>query len=353
MEDEAKGGKKEEGGATRCFASDVGARLGHIRGDVFKITRCLAIAAVLFALLPGCRRVVSDHVQGYAEGEFVYVAAPYAGALETLAAQRGAQVKKGDPLFALDSSVEKAALDEAKRRLDQARANLDDARKGRRETEMAALDAQLLQARSALNLAEVEYARQQQLLGSGAATRQEYDRARSKFDQEQQRVQQIEADLKTARLGLRDDQVIAAEANVRVMEAALTKADWDFAQKRQAAPQAALVFDTLYREGEWVAAGRPVVALLPPQNIKVRAFVPELRVGAIHPGDPVRVSVDGVGETFAGKVSYISPKAEYTPPVIYSRETRSKLVFMIEITFDAQTAAKLNPGQPVDVTFGR
>jgi HlyD family secretion protein len=139
---------------------------------------------------------------------------------------------------------------------------------------------------------------------------------------------------------------------MRAQEATLAKADWDLSQKRQAAPQAGEVFDTLYREGEWVAAGRPVVVLLPPRNIKVRAFVPETRIGAIQPGDRVLVTVDGVAAPFIGKVSFISPQAEYTPPVIYSRESRSKLVFMIEAIFDNQTAAKLHPGQPVDVRFG-
>src|SRR5262249_8995247 len=160
-----------------------------------------------------------------------------------------------------------------------------------------------------------------------------FDRAKSTRDQEQQRVSQLEANLDTARLGSRSDQVAAAEANVRALEAALAKAEWDFSQKHQAASQAGLVFDTLYRQGAWIAAGRPVAVLLPPANIKVRTFVPEGRVGSIHPGDAVRVFVDGVADSFAGKVSFISPQAEFTPPVIYSQESRGKLVFMVEAVF--------------------
>jgi HlyD family secretion protein len=180
---------------------------------------------------------------------------------------------------------------------------------------------------------------------------EDLDRARSARDQDDHRVQQLEADLATAHLGSRDDQIAAAEANVRALEAALAQADWNLAQKRQDAPQTGLVYDLLYQQGEWVAAGKPVVALLPPENIKVRAFVPEGRVGSIHPGDRVSVFVDGVGEPSVGQVTYISPQAEYTPPVIYSQESRQKLVFMIEARFDAATAAKLHPGQPVDVEF--
>jgi HlyD family secretion protein len=92
--------------------------------------------------------------------------------------------------------------------------------------------------------------------------------------------------------------------------------------------------------------------LLPPANIKVRAFVPQTRVGAIHVGEPLRVKVDGVSQPFRGKVTFISPRPEFTPPVIYSRDSREKLVFMIEGAFEGTAAEKLHPGQPVDVYFG-
>jgi HlyD family secretion protein len=288
-------------------------------------------------------------VQGYAEGEFVHVASPFAGQLETLAVERGALVKKGDPLFALERGMETAARDEAERKLAQAKATLEDMKKGRRPTELSSVDAQLRQARAALVLSEKEFKRQDDLHRRGVSSAEEFDRARAIRDQDEHRVAQLEADSQTARLGSREDQVTAAEANVRALQAGLAQADWALSQKSQGAPQNGLVFDTLYQQGEWVAAGRPAVVLLPPENIKVRAFVPEPRVGTIHPGGSARVFVDGIGTPFAGKVSFISPQAEYTPPVIYSQESRGKLVFMIEIRFDAPIAAKLHPGQPVDV----
>jgi HlyD family secretion protein len=304
-------------------------------------------------VLVACNRPPSDRVQGYVEGEFVYVASPFAGQLEALSVRRGGQVRAGEALFALERVSEKAARDEAERRLSQALANVEDARKGKRPTEIDSLKAQLKQAQAALRLSSREVVRQEGLRAvPGAAVELEVDRARSARDQDRQRVAQLEADLNTALLGSRTDQVIAAEAEVRAREAALARAEWEFAQKRQQAPKSGLVFDTLYREGEWVPAGRPVVVLLPPANIKVRAFVPETRVGAIHPGDEVQVSVDGVQSRFSGKVSYIAPRAEYTPPVIYSQESREKLVFMIEVVFDPQAAVDLNPGQPVDVQLG-
>ena len=291
-------------------------------------------------------------MQDYVEGEFVYVASPLAGQLESLYVERGDQVKAGDRLFALDNAPETAARDEARRRLAQACSQLEDAKKARRPSEIESIEAQLKQARAALSFSEVEFQRQEKLAQSGSVSQQAYDRALSARDQDRQHVAQLEADLQTANLGSRIDQIEAADANVRAQEATLARAEWDLSQKSQFAPQAGVVFDTLYRQGDWVAAGRPVVALLPPQNIKVRAFVPEPMLGSIHLGESVKVKVDGLPEPVTGKVSFISPKVEFTPPVIYSQETRAKLVFMIEVIFDPKIAEKLHAGQPVDVQFG-
>ncbi len=317
-----------------------------------KVLFCLSFAVAALSLLVSCSREDPNRVQGYVEGEFVYVASPLGGQLESLYVQRGQQVKAGDPLFTLDSAPERAARDEAERRLAQGQSNLEDAKKGRRPSEIESMEAQLKQARAALVFSEKEFQRQQRLAQTGARAMEDLDRARSTLDQDRNRVAQLEADLQTAHLGSRTDQIEAAEANVRALNAALAKAEWDLSQKSQNAPQAGLIFDTLYRKGDWVAAGRPAIVLLPPQNIKVRAFVPETRIGTIKYGEPVRVFVDGVSKPLPGKVSFISPHAEYTPPVIYSRESREKLVFMIETVFDPKIAEKLHPGQPVDVKFG-
>lgn len=257
------------------------------------VTSCWIVLAVI-VVVAGCEQTDEDKVQGYVEGEYVYVSSSVAGTLETLYVARGASVNADEPLFELEDTPQVAARDEAAQRLEQARASLEDLKKGRRPSEIEAIDAQLQQARAALELAEKELLRQENLSRSGATTPQELDRARAAHDQYSQRVAQLDAELKTAQLGARSDQVAAAEANVRTLEASLAKAQWNLSQTRQDAPQAGLVFDTLYRRGEWVAAGRPVVMLLPPENVKVRAFVSETRIGAIHVGDCVGSA--GIGQ---------------------------------------------------------
>jgi HlyD family secretion protein len=307
----------------------------------------LGALAAMF-LFAGCGKPPSDRTQGYVEAEFVYVSSPLSGTLESLYVQRGAEVGAGDELFALENFRERAARDEAERKLAEGRAKLEDARKGSRPSEIQSLEAQIKQAKVALEYSERVLAR----FETSASSPQELDQARSMRDQDRERVAKLEADLRTAKLGARSDLVAAAEENVRALEAAVAKAEWDLSQKRQPASESGFVFDTLYRPGEWVPAGRPVVSLLPPRNIKVRTFVPESRVGAIKLGQLAKVYVDGVADPYAGRVSYISPRAEYTPPVIYSRESREKLVFMIELVFEPQVAVNLHPGQPVDVSIG-
>ena len=129
----------------------------------------------------------------------------------------------------------------------------------------------------------------------------------------------------------------------------MDKARWAFDQKQQFAPAAAMVQDTLYRQGEWVAAGNPVVILLPPANIKVRFFVPQAMLPQIKTGEMAKVSFDGGKHAYVATINYISTQNEFTPPVIYNRENRAKLVYMVEAKFSAADAADLRPGQPVDV----
>jgi HlyD family secretion protein len=288
-------------------------------------------------------------VQGYVEGEYVYVGSPVAGRLETLHVARGARVSAGAPLFRLDASSEQPARDDAAARLARAKANLANLKKGKRPSEIQSLEAQLAQAKAMLELSEVALERREQLVETRAVSREAVDEARATHDRNQARVAELEAELETARLGARADEIEAAEAEVTAARAQLEQAKWRLDELAQAAPQAGLVVDTLYREGEWVAAGAPVVSLLPPENVKVRFFVPEPRLGAIEVGDEVQVRCDACEPDLTASISYISPEAEYTPPVIYSREMRAKLVYLVEA--EPRQPMALRPGQPVDVTL--
>jgi len=308
-----------------------------------------ALVALAALLLGACARREPSAYQGYLEGEFVYVAAPLAGQLERLAVTRGARVEAGAPLFALEQSAEVSTMREAAERLRSAQARLADLRKGSRPSELAALDARLAQARAAAELSALELQRATKLHQTTVLSDDDFDRVRLNHEANSRQVAEVSAQLDTARLGGRADLIAAPEAEAGAAQAALDRAGWSVAQKNRSAPASALVYDTLFREGEFVAAGQPVVALLPPANLKVRFFVPEAAFAALKAGQGVKVAITGKAPLDA-RISYLSPKPEYTPPVLYNRGNRSKLVFMVEAVFDAAAAADLHPGQPVDVT---
>ncbi len=238
------------------------------------------ILAVSAGLLAGCTKNSHSSFQGYVEGEYVYVAAPLGGALTNLAVARGDSVKAGQLLFTLDREPEAAALVQAEKSFAQAQAQLDDLTKGSRPSEIAALTAQLDRAKANLKLAAAQFTRREQLGGEDVISKEELDQMRAQRDASQAQVDQLSADLETAKLGGRADAIRAAQANVEMQAAARDKAQWSFDQKQQSASTNAVVHDTLYRAGEWVAAGNPVIVLLPPENLKVRFFVPQEKIAA-------------------------------------------------------------------------
>ncbi len=313
----------------------------------------LMAVACLLLLLAGCGRGGEETYQGYVEAEYVHVASPVAGALAELRIQRGQQVQAGAPLFSLEQDYERAALSVATHSLKQAADKLANLQKGQRPTELTAIRAKLGQADTALKLAQAEFTRRQKLYEARTISTEEMDKARTEYELKVHQVREAAANLSTAGLGARTDEISAAQAEMEAAKARLEQAAWTLNQKSQAAPAAALVFDTLYSQGEWVPAGKPIAVLLPPGNIKVRFFVPEETVGRLTIGQEAQVSFDGGKESGKGSVpvrlSYISQQAEYTPPVLFSSQNRAKLVFLVEATPAPETATALHPGQPVDI----
>ena len=288
-------------------------------------------------------------LQGYAEGEFVRVGVPYAGTLVKLDVQRGSRVRAGSPLFSLEAENETAARREAENRMERAQAQLDNLRKGGRPTEVEAVRAQLVQAQAARALSIAELKRQEDLVAKGFVSQQRLDEARAAAARDRARVAELEAQLATVQLAARPDEIRAAQAEAAAATAALEQAQWRLQQRTAVATVAGVVTDILFVRGEWVGAGQPVVALLPPENVKARFYVPEPLLAGLKVGQAVDLRCDGCGEPMRAAVTWISPQAEFTPPVIYSKESRAKLVYLVEARPAPGDAARLKPGQPLDV----
>ncbi len=311
------------------------------------------LSAVTLALAAGRWWLAADTagpspLSGYVEGEALYLAAPIAAALDRLEVERGERVKPGQSLFEIDSRTARAALGEARAAAAAAKARLADAQKGMRPEERAVIEAERDAAEAKLEEARLDLDRVRPLVERGATSRARLDEAEATWRTAKAEAAQITRQLAAARLGDRADRVAAAEAEVEEAEAAVDAAAVRLAQLEVGAPEAGRVENVFFRRGEWVPASQPVLSLLPDERIRIRFFVPEAAITSYRPGRAVAFTCDGCGPARRARISFVSPRVEYTPPVIYSRKSRQKLVFLVEaVPLDPFGLA---PGQPVDVT---
>lgn len=309
------------------------------------------IALVLpLVVLAACGRAGdADLVSGYVEADLVYVAPPAAGTLERIDVRRGDAVKRGQRLFTLEATAETLARSGAAARRDSAAAQAANLRKGRRPDELRALGEQLAQARAALAASTAQLDRQRRLVDDGYLAPLRLDELRAARERDAARVGELQAQLAVAHAAARSDEIAAAAALERASAADLDLARWREAQRSREAPADALVYDVLLRPGEWANAGAPVLALLPPSALKLRFFVPQPQLVRAALGAQVGVHCDGCPAGLTARIAWVSPRAEYTPPVIYSNDSRAKLVFMVEAVLDERARTLLHAGQPVDV----
>lgn len=266
-----------------------------------------------FFLFSSCVPQISNQVQGYIEGRFTYMATSVSGVLKEIFVARGSQVKKGEILFALQEEPESDAYNAAIQNLKQAIASRD------------AIAANLVYAK-------LTYERYKVLVPKNAIQQSELDRAKSTYDST---VAQLNE----------------ANANIASSTATMAQTKWSKDQKVVFAPINAIVFDTYYRLGEYTIANQAILSLLAPADIKAIFFISGPELSKIKLNDKVIVRCDHCGKAYIGRISFISPTAEYTPPVIFSTETNPKLIYRIEAEFAPKDAYHFHPGQPVSVTY--
>jgi HlyD family secretion protein len=286
--------------------------------------------------------------QGYAEADFVKVGPTQQGLLTAVLVGRGDRIQAQAPLFIQDDTADRAARDQAQRQLKQAEEQQANLESGGRQTEIAQAEANLADARATRDRTQLDLGRAEKLAPSGATPQQRLDQARADFRSASARVQALEAALAQQRAPLgREREIRAQQAMVDAARAAVEMAQWRLDQRRVFSPVTGVVADVLARPGETLQAGAPAVSLLPPENIFVRFFVPEPMLARVHRGDDIDIVCDNCPADFKATISFIAPQAEYTPPVIYSESSRSKLVYLVEARPPRDKASLLNPGQPL------
>lgn len=284
---------------------------------------------------------------GYVEGDYVYIAAQQDGIIEGIEVRDGDQVKTGDTLATLDRADELDALAAAEAGLAAAQAQLADLQTGARAEELAVIEAKRQQAAANLTLARLTFNRTDELVSRRALPESRRDQDQAALNEASGTLRQHLAELDVARLPAREHQQEASRQRVTAAEITLSQALTDLAERRLTAPADAWVNRVYLAPGEYAKAGTPVLSLLPPDEVKIRFFLPQAVFSRISPGDLIYVSCDGCPPDSSARITYLSSEVEFTPPVIFSREERQKLVFMVEAV--PENPADWHPGQPVEV----
>ncbi len=296
-------------------------------------------------VIPGFGEVQTPQYYGYMEANYVYGAPASAGRIASIEVTEGQNVEQGEVLFVLEDERLQAALRASEARVAVAQANWHNLETGSRDEEVAVIRATLTKALSDQELAKITLERTEQLAEQGLVPAAKLDTDRARFASADAQVAQLRAQLEVAELPARDAQLLAAQANLAAARADLDSVKSSLEDTRVVAPVGALVERVYFRAGEVAATGAPVVSLLVPGDMKARFFIPEAKRMSFELGDELTLSCDGCGDGIVVTLTYMSADPQHTPPIIFSREERARLVFMAEAKLNSET--RLLPGQPV------
>jgi HlyD family secretion protein len=293
----------------------------------------------------------TTRIAGYVEGEYVRLGPIDTARIESVAVRRGERVAPGAVVAVLQTDDAQNAVAESDARLVQARAQLANLLSGRRPEEIAVIEASAASARAQEREADRALERRQDLFRRGVSTQADLDQAQTARDVAAANVRQSAANLAVARLPAREEEIKAAQNQVTQAQAALDQAKWRLLQRRLVAPAAGIVTDLVRYPGELAGPAAPVLTFLPDGAIKLMVYVPEALLFGTRVGTQLDIRCSGCPSGLSATVSYVAQEPEFTPPVIYSAETRQKLVYLVEARPEGAQAAKLQPGQIIDVVL--
>lgn len=304
----------------------------------------LPLAASLFSACAGPPPLAV----GYVEGEYALLAPIDLAEVDQVLVKRGDRVTAGETVARLETDDAEIAVAQAEAALAQAKAQLADLKIGKRPEEIAVLRAAVDMAKAQAAEARRKFTRASDLFKRGTGTQADYDAASTALETANAEVEQAEANLAVGGLPARPETIKAAENAVKQAGAALATARWRLAKRTLKAPADGRVTDIVRNPGDMAGPQAPVISMLPNGAVKLTLYVPEASFSALRVGMTLAVHCDGCGTGLTARISYISPDPEFTPPVIYSLETRQKLVYLVEAR-PTEPNSPLQPGQIVDV----
>ncbi len=308
----------------------------------------LPLASFLFAVCA----TPDPLAAGYVEGEYVLLAPVEVGQVREVMVRRGDEVEAGDPVARIERTDAEITVAEAEAALAEAEAQLADLQQGKRAEEIAVLEASLTSAEARAAEAQRVLSRTRDLFERSIASQAALDQAETEVELARASVGEAEANLAVARLPARVHEITAAKERREQASQALKEARWRLSERTIRASVAGRIDDVIRNAGDIAGPSAPVISILPEGAVKLKLYLSEADFSAVEMGSLLDVRCDGCPPGMQARVTYVSPDPEFTPPVIYSLETRQKLVFLVEARPEGRAAKeRLKPGQIVDVVM--
>lgn len=304
-----------------------------------------SIIALIAVVIPGIGAEPAPVYNGYVEAEYVYVAPSGPGRIVSLTTAEGDMVVEGQLLLKLEDTSQIAAHRAALASVAVAQANLDNLQTGSREAEIEVIRASLHRAEADQHLARITLDRSTQLLDRGLVPPAQVDNERAKLESANAQVEQLRAQLKVSELPARDAQRVSAEASLDVARAQADIAQANLDERMVNAPISGKVERVFFDVGEVAATGAPILSIFQPAKLKTIFFIPEPERSGFAIGDVLDLTCDGCRAGISVRITRMASQPQYTPPIIYSRDERARLVFRAEAILE--DASGLLPGQPV------
>ena len=311
----------------------------------------LLFFALTAGLIAGCGEKQNPNIitaSGTIEATDVNVSAKVPAQIVTLYIDDGTPVDSGSLIAVQDHSSLDIQLREAQAAVDQARAQLMLTQQGARIEDIQSAEQAVAQAETNRKLAADELERTQNLVKGGAATKEQLDQEETKFRVAQSQLDQAEANLTKTRHYSRPEEITAATARVDQLAAAHDAIQKEIDDSYITSPLKGTVTHKVSEQGELVGQGATVATVTDLSSVYLMIYVTEEELPRIKLGQKVDVTVDGLpNKTFEGKVTYISPEAEFTPKNIQTKDDRVKLVFGVKVEIPNPTG-DLKKGLPAD-----
>ncbi len=304
-------------------------------------------AGLFAAVFPGFVDEEDLSLSGYVEAEYVYIASTTSGRIEEIAVQEQQAVSVGDLLFRLDDAQQIAGLAVAQAMASAAQAKADNITTGAREEELEVVRAQLAMALANQKQLTNDLERDQKLMSAGVVADVKVEQVTVALASANAQVEQLEAQIVSMQLPARSAELLSAEANVQAALAEVSSAKTRLESQSIVSPISGTIDSIFYSVGEVSSAGSPTISILPDGPKLAIFFIPEPRLSEFSKGTTVSVNCDGCPEGITASIESIDSQPEFTPPIIYSRDERSRLVFRAEARLGSDT--NLNPGQPVSI----